>query len=111
MTTVGSPLHREVFDGLVEVVGDDVDVAGVAGAAHRDVGQLSPAAVGEDVGAVDGRSLHSVDRDGVGVVEAVVAELFAEEALVAPVVESDGQLLVADCGDGAAFARHKAAVA
>ena len=89
----------------------DVDVAGVSGTAHGYVGEFSAAAVGEYVGAVDGRSLHAVDGDGVGVVEAVVVQLLADEALVATVVEPDDQLLVADGGDGAALARHESAVA
>jgi hypothetical protein len=108
LASVGGPLNGEVLHGLIDIVRDHVDVAGLAGSAHGDVRELSAAAVGEDVGSVDGCSLHAVNGDRVGVVEAVAGELFPREGLVPAGVEPDGQLLVADCRDGAAFARHDA---
>lgn len=111
LAAIGGPFDDEVLDGLVDVVRDDVDVAGVACTAHGDVREFSAAAVDEDVGAVDGRPLHAVDGDGGGVVESVVSELLADETLVATVVEPDGQLLRANCSDGAAFAGDESTVA
>lgn len=72
---------------LVKVAHDDVDVAGVASAAHGDVGELSAAAAGEDVSAIDSRPLHSVDGDRVGEVEPVATDLFAGEERRMTVVE------------------------
>ena len=68
---LGGPVPAEVVDGLVEVVGDDVDGAALAGPAHRDVGEFPAAAVLEAVGDVDGGALGPVDGDGVAVVEPV----------------------------------------
>ena len=47
LSLLTAPVPGEVFDGLVDFVGDGVDVGGVAGSAHGDVSELSPAAVGE----------------------------------------------------------------
>ncbi len=79
LAAVNAPLGDEILDGLLGVVSRDVHEAGIARAAHGDVGELPAAAVGEDVGPVDGRSLHAVDSHGVGVAEAVTTELLADE--------------------------------
>ena len=50
---VDGPVPGEVFDGLVEVVGDDVDGVALPAAAHGDVGEFAAAAVFEAVGDVD----------------------------------------------------------
>ncbi|MBW3614941.1 MAG: hypothetical protein KY439_06475 [Actinobacteria bacterium] len=71
LAAVHAPLGGEIFDGLVGVVGGEVEVGGVAGPAHGDVGELSAAAVGEDVRSVDRGALRAVHGDGVRVVEAV----------------------------------------
>jgi len=62
-----------------------------AGAAHGDVGEFPAAAVGEDVGAVNGGALGSVDGDGVRVVEAIRCEVLVSEGLDMPGVEADGE--------------------
>lgn len=49
---VDGPVPGEVFDGLVDAVGDDVDGAALPGAAHGHVGELPSAAVLEAVGDV-----------------------------------------------------------
>ncbi len=110
LAPVGRPLDGQVLDGLLEVVGSDVDVAGVAGAAHGDVGEFSAAPVGEDVSAVNGCPLHAVDRYGVGVVEAVTGELFAGKDFGTAVVEADGQPVSVDHRHRAKLAGHEAAV-
>ncbi len=48
-----APFAGEALDSLTDAVGDEVDVAAVARAAHGDVGELALAAVGEDVGSVN----------------------------------------------------------
>lgn len=111
LPAVGGPFPAEVLDGLVEIIGRDVDLARLACPAHGDVGEFSAAAIGEDMSAIDGRSLHAVDGDRVGVVEALTRELTASEDLAAAAVEVDGQLLRADPGDGSSFARDEPAVA
>ncbi|MND08229.1 hypothetical protein D3C83_307130 [compost metagenome] len=50
---VDGPVAGDVLDGLVEVVGDDVDGVGLAAAAHGDVGEVPAAAVLKPVGDVD----------------------------------------------------------
>jgi DNA-binding transcriptional MerR regulator len=49
-----APVPGEVFDGLVHVVSDGMNVGGVPGSAHCDVPEFSPAAVGEEVGGTEG---------------------------------------------------------
>src|SRR5207302_5315670 len=95
----------EVLDGLVQVVGDDVDSVGFAGPAHRDVCKRAATAVFESVRDIDGRGLRAVDGDGVPVGEAVLAELLAGEAFETTVVHADRQRTVAeiDCFDDATF--------
>jgi hypothetical protein len=51
---VNGPVAGQVLDGLVGVVGDDVDGVGLPGPAHGDVGEGAAAAVFEAVGDVDG---------------------------------------------------------
>jgi hypothetical protein len=107
LASIGRPLGRQIPDGLIGVVRDDVDVAGIACTAHGDVGEFSAAAVGEDVSVVDGRSLHAADGDGVRVVEAVTREFFASEDLEAAVAEADREPVGGDDDHGAALARDE----
>ena len=51
----------------------------VAGSAEGDVGELSAAAGGEDVGAVVGGALGAVDGEGVAVVEVLGVDRLAGE--------------------------------
>jgi len=69
LVAVVGPIEGEVLAELGEVVGDGVEGGAVAGPTEGDVGQLSAAAGGEDVGAVVGGALGSVDGEGVAVVE------------------------------------------
>ena len=99
-----TPVGSEVVDRLFEAVGSGVDVGLVAGAAERDVGELSAAAGGEDVGAVDGGALGSVDGEGVAVVEVVGVEAVAGDAHRASVAGARVEVAVVDGGDGESFA-------
>ncbi len=74
MVALGGPVVGDLLDGLVEVVGDGVDGRAVAGAGEGDIGKLSAAAFGQDVGAVGGGALFAVDSEGVAVVEVLVVE-------------------------------------
>jgi uncharacterized protein GlcG (DUF336 family) len=49
--------------------------------------------------------------DGVGVAEAVASQLVVGERLIASVVESDGQCVAFEGGDGASFAGDEPPVA
>jgi len=71
LTSVCRPVGRELFDGLLQVIGDAVDVGPVARSAHGDVGEFTPTAVGDDMGSVDGGALGSVDGGGIRVVDAL----------------------------------------
>ena len=66
-----------------------VDVAGVPGAAHGDVGELAPAAVVEDVGDVHRRALRAMCRDRVSVAEPVRPDLLGPHPQL-PAVGGDG---------------------
>ena len=61
------PAADEVLSGLVEIVGGQVDVGLLSGSAHGHVGQLPPATVLVDVGALTGRPLAAVHRGGIPV--------------------------------------------
>jgi hypothetical protein len=74
----GAPVGLEVANGLVHVVCRGVDSRVLRGAAHG-VGQLSSAAGGEDVGAIVGGALGSVDGEGVAVVQVLGVDLFAAQ--------------------------------
>jgi hypothetical protein len=109
LAAVVTPVPLEVLDGLVEVVGDAVDGGGVAGSGEGDVGEFSAAAVGVDVGPVDGGSLGSVHGGGVGVIEVVLVELLASELDgFGGVVEGDSDRAGGgvDGGDGPLLAGH-----
>ena len=56
------PVPAEVLDGLGDIVGDGPDVGGFSGPAHGHIGQLPPAAVGEEMGPADRRALRAVNR-------------------------------------------------
>jgi hypothetical protein len=75
LSLLPAPVPGEVFDGLVRVVGDGVNVGGVSGSAHGDVSELSPAAVGEEMGGIEGGALASMDGRGVSQGELVRADL------------------------------------
>src|SRR5690606_32557748 len=77
LAAVVTPVPFEVLDGLVVAVGDAVDGGGVTSSGEGDVGEFSAAAVGVDVGPVDGGALGSVHGGGVGVVEVLLVELLA----------------------------------
>lgn len=79
LVSVVGPVDGEVVAGLVEVVGDGVEGRACAGAAEGDVGELSSAASGEDVGAVAGGALGAVDGERVAVVEVVGVDRCAVE--------------------------------
>jgi hypothetical protein len=55
LSLLPAPVPGEVLDSLVDVVGDGVHVGGVSGSVHGDVSELSPAAVGEEMGGIEGR--------------------------------------------------------
>ncbi len=71
LAAAGRPVGGELFDGMVEVVADGVDVGALSGAAEGDVGELAAAAVGDDMGGVNGGALGAVHGGGVPVVQAV----------------------------------------
>lgn len=60
------PVAGEIFSGLVEVVGNDLDGGVAAGAAHGDVGKFPSTTVVEAVGDVDGVALRAVVAAGCG---------------------------------------------
>lgn len=74
LLVLDAPVDAEVVDRLSEVLGGGVDGRVVAGAAEGDVGELSAAPGGEDVGALEGGALGSVDREGIAVVEVVAVD-------------------------------------
>jgi hypothetical protein len=108
-TPVGQPVPGQVFDGLVEVVGDQVDGGVRAGPAGGDVGELSSAAVGEVVAGVGRQSLTTMDREGVGIRESAGAEVVSGEFVRDAVVHPDGCCpgLVVDGDDLASLACHQ----
>jgi hypothetical protein len=57
---VDRPVAGEVFDGLLDAVGDDMDGVALAPSAHGDVAELPSAAVFEAVSDVDRRSLGAM---------------------------------------------------
>jgi hypothetical protein len=65
LTPLAAPVPAEVLDGLVDVVGHDMDVGGLSGSTHGDVSEFSAAAVGVQVGAVSSSALASVNGRGV----------------------------------------------
>jgi hypothetical protein len=89
LAALGAPRPGEPGDGFVEVWGGEVDVAGVAIAAHRDIRELSTAAVLENVGGVDGGALGAMGRHGVGVGEPIGTGVLTVEAQL-PAVAADG---------------------
>jgi hypothetical protein len=78
------PVPGEVFDGLVDVVDDGVDVGGVSGSAHGDVSEFSPAAIREKMGRIEGCPLASMNGGGVSEGEFVGADLIGPTAWVRP---------------------------
>ena len=99
-----SPVGVEVVDGLVEVVGGGVDAGLLASPAEGDVGELAASAAGEDVGAIDGGALGSMNRERVAVVEVLGVEPVACDAHVSSVAGVCVQVVVIYSGDGESFA-------
>ena len=54
-----APVPGEIFDGLVDVVGDRVYLGDLAGAAHGDVSEFSAAAIGEEMGSLERQTRRS----------------------------------------------------
>ena len=65
------PVPAQIIDGLGRVVGDGPDVGGLSGPAHGHVGQLSAAAVGEEVRPATVVALGAMNGCGVPVAEPV----------------------------------------
>jgi hypothetical protein len=66
-----APLSLQVLSGLMAVVGDDPGGGGLPSSAHGDVGEFAAAAVGQEMGAVDGGALDPVRGGGVAVIDLV----------------------------------------
>jgi hypothetical protein len=80
------PVPGEIFDSLVDVVSDSMNMGGVSGSAHGDVSEFSPATVGEEMGGIEGGTLASMNRGGVPVGELVGCDLVGSEGVGAAVV-------------------------
>jgi hypothetical protein len=68
-----------------------VDVGGLAGSAHGDVLELAAAAIGVEVGGVEGRPLASMNGGGVPVGKLVGADLVGPQGVGATVVGPHGE--------------------
>ena len=105
LAALGVPVPDQVLGRLAGIVGDEMDVTGVAGSAHPDIAEFSAAAVGEHVGDVDGGALRAVNCCRVSQGQAVGAEVVGPEGLGAAVVHAGGQTPPGrvDSDDGAAL--------
>lgn len=106
------PIPDQVLDGLVGAVSDDMDAAGLACPAHGDVAKLASAAVREEVGGVDSRSLAAVHGGGVAVGEAIRPDVVGSEAVLPSVVHGGEQApgVHLDGSDHAALGRDDVAI-
>lgn len=110
LTSLGPPLAGEVDEGLVEILGDNVDVCRFTSTAHGNVSEFPATAVGKEVCTIDCCPLHAVDGDRVGVVEVIARQLVADKDAVATVIETDVERLIMDTDHDCPLAGHEPTV-
>jgi hypothetical protein len=91
LSPLAAPVPREIFDGLVDVVGDGVNLGGLSRSAHSDVAELSTASVGVEVGGVEGSALAAMNSRGVTVRELTWSRLVGAECVGSAVVHAHDQ--------------------
>jgi hypothetical protein len=100
-----APVPGEIFDGLVDIVGDGVNLGGLSGSAYGDVAELSAAAVCVEVGGVERGALAAMNCRGVPVRELARSGLVGAERVSSAVVHANDKRasLGLHCGDFAAL--------
>jgi hypothetical protein len=83
-----------------------VDDRVLPGSAHGDVGEFASASSGEDVDPVAGKSLDTVNREGIAVVEVVAVDAVAGDLDVSAVVSDRVDAVFREAGDSESFAGH-----